>query len=242
MSQSDKIRIGLLTTGNADRPHYPNLQKLLPHEVSLIFGGLGLVGRSESDLTGKSAEVVKRATEFARSFAPQGIIISGAPLATSNPGLENTVSQALGLPVVTPLSAATTALRAFSVKNLILMTPFDDIINTKLKKHLKDKDLEVIACPVFEDQTPDAATKIISDELLMRVRFLFMQAPAADAIYFQGASLDPIPIIQRLEDELRVPVIASNPAMIWCLLSRLGYNYSIHGFGKLLALWPPFKN
>jgi maleate cis-trans isomerase len=59
----------------------------------------------------------------------------------------------------------------------------------------------------------------------------------ADAIYF-GATMDPLPIIQSLENELKVPVIASNPAMIWNMLSMLGVQGSVENYGRLLATWP----
>ena len=40
-----------------------------------------------------------------------------------------------------------------------------------------------------------------------------MQAAGdVDAVYFQGAVLDVVPVIDRLESELALPVIASNPA------------------------------
>lgn len=50
--------------------------------------------------------------------------------------------------------------------------------------------------------------------------------------------MDPLPVIQRLESELSIPVITSNTAMLWQLLSKLGLNYSVRGYGKLLADWP----
>ena len=62
--------------------------------------------------------------------------------------------------------------------------------------------------------------------------------PQSNAIYFQGATMDPLPIIQRLEIELNVPVIASNPAMFWSVLSKLGVTDSVKGYGKLLEGWP----
>ena len=64
------------------------------------------------------------------------------------------------------------------------------------------------------------------------------QYPDVDAIYFQGALLDPIPILESLENELKIPIIASNPAMLWVILSKLGRQYQITGYGKLLASWP----
>ena len=50
--------------------------------------------------------------------------------------------------------------------------------------------------------------------------------------------MDPLPIIQRLEDALAVPVITSNTAMIWNLLAKLDLKFSVNGYGKLLAEGP----
>ena len=50
--------------------------------------------------------------------------------------------------------------------------------------------------------------------------------------------MDPLPIIQRVENELNVPVIASNPAMIWNMLSMLGVQGSVENYGRLLSTWP----
>jgi maleate cis-trans isomerase len=75
-------------------------------------------------------------------------------------------------------------------------------------------------------------------ELFRRVEASYRQNPTTQAIYFQGTTLDPLPIIQRLEDELNVPVISSNTAMFWNILSKLGSRFSIKGYGKLLLSWP----
>ncbi len=50
--------------------------------------------------------------------------------------------------------------------------------------------------------------------------------------------MDPLPIIQRIEDSLGVPVVTSNSAMIWNLLSKLGLRYSVKNYGRLLNEWP----
>jgi len=61
---------------------------------------------------------------------------------------------------------------------------------------------------------------------------------SVDAIYFQGALLDPLPVLEKMEAELKLPIVASNPAMLWVILSRLGQRYRITGYGKLLSDWP----
>ena len=41
-----------------------------------------------------------------------------------------------------------------------------------------------------------------------------------------------------IEFELDTKVVASNPAMLWSILSQLGKTYQIQGAGKLLSEWP----
>jgi len=38
-----------------------------------------------------------------------------------------------------------------------------------------------------------------------------------------------------------ISVIASNPAMIWNILSKVDARLSIPGYGKLLSSWPELK-
>jgi maleate cis-trans isomerase len=44
--------------------------------------------------------------------------------------------------------------------------------------------------------------------------------------------------LETMESELKVPVVASNPAMIWYMLSKLELKNQISGYGKLLETWP----
>ena len=67
------------------------------------------------------------------------------------------------------------------------------------------------------------------------MRATFMSQPGGDAIYFQGALLDPIKVLDKMEADLNVPIVASNPAMLWFILSKLGLSYRIAGYGKLLS-------
>ena len=69
-------------------------------------------------------------------------------------------------------------------------------------------------------------------------RATFQGKPGADAIYFQGALLDPIKVLAKMEAELNVPIVASNPAMLWFILSKLGLSYRISDYGRLLSYWP----
>ena len=64
------------------------------------------------------------------------------------------------------------------------------------------------------------------------------EAGDVDAIYFQGAVLDPLRVLDKIESDLKTTAIASNPAMLWNILSQLDRRAAISGYGRLLAEWP----
>ena len=236
MSQT---HIGLLSPEGTNSGHFRNLEKLLPSEVKVSMDGLELARSSRYELADKSAVIVARARDFAQKQSLQGMIVTGAPVAILNPGIESQVSQALGIPVVTAVSSCIAALKAVGAKKLVVMTPFDVPMNEKLTSELERAGLNVLACPPFKDPTFGASSKIGPDEVFATTTDAFNAATGADAIYFQGARLDPLPVIDKLEGSLGVPVIASNPAMLWNILSLLNVQCSISGYGKLLKNWPP---
>jgi maleate cis-trans isomerase len=45
-------------------------------------------------------------------------------------------------------------------------------------------------------------------------------------------------MLAKMEADLKVPIVASNPAMLWFILSKLWRRYRITGYGKLLSSWP----
>ncbi|MBM4298238.1 MAG: hypothetical protein FJ143_10915 [Deltaproteobacteria bacterium] len=232
-----KVHIGLLTSRSADRPHFEGFRALVPAEVGLTIESVG-VG-PEATVDARTEAVRRRAAEVARHHPIAGLIITGAPLTVLNPGIEKQLDEALTVPVTTPVRAASAALRVIGAKKLILMTPFDDEINARIKDRLKQSRLTVLSCPSLEYLGARTGTHVPPEKIFAIMEKIVGATPQADAIYFQGAPFDPLPIIDRIESELKLPVIASNPAMLWRNLSRLGHKFSIHGYGTLLTSWPP---
>lgn len=238
----NQTHIGLLSPEGTNSGHFRNFEKLFPPEIQFSLEGLELARSSRYELAGKSDVIVERARRFVQKLSLQGLIVTGAPVAILNPGIETQVSQALGIPVVTAVSSAIAALKALGARKLVVMTPFDVPMNEKLTNELERAGLNVLACPPFKDPTFGASSKIGPEEVFANTTAAFNAAGGADAVYFQGARLDPLPVIDKLEETLAVPVIASNPAMLWHILSRLNVKCSISGYGKLLKDWPSLQN
>jgi maleate isomerase len=242
MAEQNRVHIGLLSPEGTNSSHFRHFEALLPPEIQLSIEGLELARTSRYELRGKTDVIVARAVDFARKLSLQGLIITGAPVAILNPGLEKEASQAVGIPVVSAVSSAIAALKAIGAKNLLVITPFDVPMNESLVSELRGANLSVLACPPFKDPTFGSSSKVGPDEVFASTTEAFRAAGPVDAIYFQGARLDPLPIIDKLEAELGVPVVASNPAMLWHILARLDVRCSIDGHGRLLKNWPPLKS
>jgi maleate cis-trans isomerase len=212
---------------------------MLPAEVALTNEGLGLLRDSYDNLAGKTGEIVARAVDFVERSRVQGLIVTGGFVTLFNPDLESKVAEAVRIPVTSAVFSVTAALKALSAKRVMLVTPFSADTNGIIARHLESRGFTVFSGPSFDkDRKPGAEVEISGDELLRKVEESFRKNPTAEAIYFQGATLDPLPIIQRLEDTLGIPVIASNLAMFWSILSKLGTRLSIKGYGRLLSSWP----
>ena len=231
------IQIGVLSPATPDRPHFKSLDAILPPGVVIAHEGLGLLGESYQDLAGKTERILELARSFVQRHRVCGVMITGGFVTLFNPGLEEKAVEHLGLPVVSAVSSAVTALKAFGAKSILLMTPFDAASDALIQAHLSDRGFAVALGPAFENRKAGAALALSRDELFEMVARTFRERPT-EAIYFQGATMDPVPILQRLEDALSVPVITSNSTMLWNLLTKIGHRFSIPGYGRLLKEWP----
>jgi maleate isomerase len=237
METNRAVHIGILSPATPNRPHFKSLDNILPPGVSIAHEGLGLLGDSYQDLAGKEDVIIGRAAELVRNHKVAGLMLTGGFVTLFNPGIEAKVASAIGLPVVSAISSAVAALTAFGVKSVLLMTPFDRASNESIKSHVDNLGFTLHLGPAFDGRIPGTSLNLSPDQLFDLVKETFGKTPA-QAIYFQGATMDPLPIIQRIEDAFAVPVITSNSAMIWNLLSKLGLKYSVKGYGRLVAEWP----
>ena len=242
MVNPQAIHIGVLSPATPNRPHFKSLDLILPEGVTIAHEGLGLLGESYQDLAGKTERIIELAKSFVERNSVRGLMVTGGFVTLFNPGLEEKVAAAVKLPVVSAVSSAVTALRTFGAKNVLLMTPFDAASDAVIRTHLDGLGFTVYLGPAFENRKAGSAVNLSRDELFSLVQKTAKANPQSDAIYFQGATMDPLPIIQRLEDALAVPVITSNTAMLWNVLSKLGLKYAVKDYGKLLAQWPSCKD
>lgn len=236
MGEATKAKIGFVSGGNSSMPHYNSFLPIVPREVEIDFQGLQLYGKSLYEISDKKEIILRRVREFIAERKWDGLILTAAPTEVLNPGLFDDLKAAVSIPFTTALNACVAALRVYAAPKVLLLTPFDARMNDLIVAHLAKAGVTAISPNSFEElavpkrMTPDEVFELTKKNLAI--------AGKVDAIYFQGAVLDPIKCLERVESELKATVISSNPAMLWYVLSQLKLSYPMNGYGRLLREWP----
>ena len=236
MAESIKARMGFVSGGSSSMPHYNSFLPIVPKEIEIDFQGLELYGTSLYEIADKRDLIVQRVKDFVMQRGWSGVILTAAPTEVLNPGLYTALKAALSVPFTTALNACVTALRVYSASRVLLLTPFEARLNALIVEHLARTGVTALAPHSFAELA--IPKRMTPEEVFELTKTSLAAAGKLDAIYFQGAVLDPIKCLDRIESELKLTVIASNPAMLWYVLSKLGLKYPMSGYGRLLHEWP----
>ena len=237
MSDTTRTRIGWLGPSLPSSSHIKKFLNLVPANVEVLYEQLVLHDGVLNDVRGKLDLIVSRAVKFAENQKLDGMIFPGAPREVLNPGLFAAFSSALTIPVATALRSSAAALQIFSARRVLLLTPFDRSLNTLIGNFLAEFGIAAVCAAETLRHYTDAL-KMTPDDVVAYAERALAADRGVDAIYFQGAVLDPMDCLEQMERELDLPVVASNPAMNWFMLSKLGMRNPLTGYGKLLATWP----
>lgn len=139
------------------------------------------------------------------------------------------------IPVVTTSEAVVNALEALHAGSVSVGTPYTDAINQKEKTFLESHGFTV---PDIEGLNLTDNTEIGKQETAYE---LAKSLKKADAIFISCTNFRTFNVIQKLEDELGIPVISSNSASLWGALTKPGEKMkikAISGLGRLLEELP----
>jgi Arylmalonate decarboxylase len=237
MPSHGQNKIGFIGSSAPASPHHDSFRAFIPKDIEFTFVQEAGEKSSLYDARGKVEPLIGQVQRLITERRWDGVIISGAPKEALNPGMWEQVSAALDIPIALALRSSVAALKAFAAKRILLMTPVDDQLKKIYADYLTEFGIQSFYPPQILRAHTDAQ-KLTSSDVESLTRKALAEFHGIDAIYFQGALLDPIPLLDKLESELSLPIVASNPAMLWLVLSKLGRRYQIPGYGKLLASWP----
>jgi maleate cis-trans isomerase len=135
-----------------------------------------------------------------------------------------------GALAVTAAGAVRAALQHLGIKRVALGTPYQESVSRQGKAYWQAAGFEIVSY----ERLGDAGS--IYDETEARAYELARQAdtPDADAVLLSGTGLPTVGVLERLERELRKPVVSSTQACLRQALRVGGRRQPIAGFGRLL--------
>jgi maleate isomerase len=124
-------------------------------------------------------------------------------------------------------------LRAVNAHKLVVATPYLDEVNIREVEYLQQAGFEVLSIAGLNLEKDSDMVRVTPDYI---AEFALAQnCEEADAIFVSCGALRTLDVVQRIEDQARKPVIASNQAMIWDTLRLAGIDDRMAGYGTLLA-------
>jgi len=144
------------------------------------------------------------------------------------------------VPVITSGTTQTDALRALNVHRMVGVTYFGkDPINDMFSQYFVDAGFEVKGMSGIEVPF-DRAGHLSIQEIYAHTRAAVRKAGQVDGVYMLGAGWRILDVVELLEQDLNIPVIAASPVRVWAVQKHFGVRQRHSGFGRLLSELPGF--
>lgn len=137
-----------------------------------------------------------------------------------------------GIPCVTPISAAMSALRVLDIKKIAVLTPYIDSINQQVVKAFVGQGLEVRRFHSFK-LISDLDMANLSPRSIMQGA-VEVSGEDTDAVFISCTAIRAVEVVDAIEQKIGKPVITSIQAMFWQCLRTVGYKGPVRGYGRLL--------
>lgn len=132
----------------------------------------------------------------------------------------------------TLITCVRNALRRLGARRIVVGTPYTDELNASVATYLVDAGFEIADFQGLNLLYDRDMIRVAPDYLLEFARAI--DRPDADALLLSCGALRSVDVVDRIEDAIGKPVIASNQAMLWECLRMAGVDDRLDGLGVLL--------
>lgn len=138
-----------------------------------------------------------------------------------------------GRPVVSTASAFVEAARALGLRRLAVAAPYEEWVMTRLAAYLTQAGLSVVGSRGLGHEAnilygPEKAIELARS----------VWTGDADGLILSCSNFRTLEAIDTIEELIGRPVVASNTASLWAMLSRQGWSSPIEGGGRLMRTLP----
>ena len=114
------------------------------------------------------------------------------------------------------------------LQRLGFVSPYIESVSAKMREALEAAGLKITAFGSFEQSTEHAVARIAPDSVRQAILDVGRVA-ACDGVFVSCTNVRTLAILQRAEDELGLPVISSNQALAWHMLTSCGNHAQRYG-------------
>lgn len=145
------------------------------------------------------------------------------------------VARLTDLPFVTDIAASIEAMRGLHMKQVAMVSPFDDAIHDRLARYVKNAGIDIVAAQSIRGPGVEQIDSVPLAVPYRAARQAYRSAGDPDGVWITGAGMPSVAIIDPLERDLGVPVVTAMQAMFWAGMRLAGADYRVEGFGRLLT-------
>ncbi len=133
-----------------------------------------------------------------------------------------------------PIAAVRAALRVLEARNISVLTPYSDTVNTALAGCYENEEFQILNIDGFGLDDDIKMTGLPLAALIEAAQQIC--DPRADALFISCTAIRAAAVVDALEQKLGIPVVTSNQALVWHCLQLLKNSSRIDGFGRLFEL------
>ncbi|MEM8776124.1 MAG: Asp/Glu racemase [Pseudomonadota bacterium] len=219
----------------------PDLMMMRPEGVALHFARLG--GYDEDEVPDEAQMAQLGASDMTEPLrlilgVKPNVVMYGCTSATLAHGpvfdreLAKTIAEQSGASTVTAAGALVHALKRLKVRKIGFASPYVPSLNEEAISFLADEGFETANRAEVSERLGNLGQGALEPEAVLELGRK-ADHPDAEAIVLSCTDMRGVEIIERLEKEVRKPVVTSNQAMMFQTLEMMNHTLPLKGFGSL---------
>ena len=234
------MRLGVLVpAGNPTIE--PELYRMAPRGLTIHFSRLDTLAGEPGGADGMERRTLAyldslpAATASLGAVKPDAVVLAHTGISylttfADEPALVARLRALAGPHAFTAAGAIHAAFQHLGTRRLALATPYPETISTAARTYWQSAGYEVVSHHRLDTPNIYAETEQTAHDLARQA-----DSPTADTILISGTGLPTIGIVERLETDLKKPVVTSQTATLWHALNLLKIAEPVKSYGRLLS-------
>lgn len=235
-----RLHIGLIFPSPLPPRLIREFYEVVPDGVDVTSVTLSVQQLGDNDMREASKGIDQACKQLAAFNVDLIYFLGVPPIVLQGPGFDKVLaermSQASGLPAITDVTGVLQAMRHLDMKSVVLATPFESVINERIKVYLQSEGIAVTHMIGLEMHKNAEVRRLPVSVEYATARRAFLESPTRpDGIYVACGSWGSMHNIEPLEQDLDTRLVSWLSAFIWSSMRQGGVHAPVSGFGRLLA-------